>query len=337
VDNAASPEGFDQAAREAVRAFPIDPVDLTPVWMSENVTFRVTDARDGAAYALRLHRPGYHDLPALESERLWTGALAAAGIGAPQGMRTRDGGWYAPVAIPTRGEARYAGLTRWTEGEILSEVLAREAPDAALDRLRALGALAARLHGQAAGWAPPPGFRRHALDADGLMGEAPWWGRFWESPVLSPGEQRLLAATRDRIGAVLRGLGFEPEIFGLIHADMHTNNVLVVPASRAGESLAVIDFDDAAFGWHAYDIAVALSNDWMSPRLPALQAAFLAGYREVRDLAASTEALIPMFLLARGLSLIGWLAQRPELDPAPFMTQRKAWILAACDAFEPPC
>jgi Ser/Thr protein kinase RdoA (MazF antagonist) len=333
LDNASTPEGFDQAASEAVRAFPIEPVDLTPVWMSENVTFRVTDGRDGAAYALRLHRPGYHDLASLDSERMWTGALAAAGIGAPVGVRTRQGGWYAPVAIRARGEPRYAGLTRWTDGEILGAVLEREAPGRAPDRFRSLGALVASLHQQAAGWAPPVGFRRHALDSDGLMGERPWWGRFWESPILEPAERRLLAATREGIAMALRCLDRDPATFGLIHADLHPNNVLLAAEPGDGEGLAAIDFDDAAFGWHAFDIAVALSNDWMSPRLPDLQAALLAGYREHRRLDERTESLIPMFLLARGLSLIGWLAQRPELDPTRFLSDRKAWILAACEAF----
>jgi len=40
--------------------------------------FRV-DSEDGRAYALRVHRPGYHTLAELESEPHWTAALNEAG------------------------------------------------------------------------------------------------------------------------------------------------------------------------------------------------------------------------------------------------------------------
>jgi len=47
---------------------------------SENVVFRV-DTRDGKAYALRVHRPGYHTLAELESEPIWTAAGHKADAG----------------------------------------------------------------------------------------------------------------------------------------------------------------------------------------------------------------------------------------------------------------
>ena len=51
--------------------------------LAENVTYRVVDRRDGVAYALRLHRPWYHTLDELISERAWIRALADAGIAVP--------------------------------------------------------------------------------------------------------------------------------------------------------------------------------------------------------------------------------------------------------------
>ncbi len=331
MDRAAAARAYLPAARQAIAAFPVRPADLTPVWISENVTFRVTDARDGAAYALRLHRPGYHDLPALTSERVWTRALAAAGIGVPAGVRTLAGDDFAPVHIPHAGETRFAGLTAWTEGEVLADRLEREGLGDAPGRFRRLGAVIAALHTQAAGWTPPGGFTRHALDTAGLMGEAPWWGRFWESPALSAAEQTALGCARDRLAAALDRLGRDPAIFSLIHADLHPGNVLA-----ADERLTVIDFDDAAFGWLPYDLAVAVFHYRDRPEFPAIRAALLEGYRAARPLPADVEALIPMFLLIRGLAVIGWLGQRPEIDPGAYMAELKAWVLAQAAAFEPP-
>ncbi len=333
MDRVAAAERYLPAAWRAVRNFPIEPRDLTPVWISENVTFRVIDGRDGGAYVLRLHRPGYHDLAALNSERAWTEALARAGVGAPVGLKTQEGAWFVPVsgpvAGPDGGETRYAGMTGWTEGEVLSDLLQREDAAESPGRFRRLGAAMATLHNQAGAWTLPAGFTRHALDVEGLMGEAPWWGRFWESPLLSASEQSLAAATRRKIAATLVGLSQDRTIFSLIHADLHPDNVLV-----SGDRLTVIDFDDAAFGWHAYDLAVAIFHLQPEPNFAPAQAALLAGYRSARALSPKTEALIPMFLLIRGLAVIGWLTQRPEHAPAPFLTSMKALIMGQCEEFQ---
>src|SRR5712692_9120348 len=71
---------FTPAALAALRAFPIEPDALNLVSLAENVTYRVMDRRDGLAYALRLHRPWYHTLEELISERAWVRALDDAGI-----------------------------------------------------------------------------------------------------------------------------------------------------------------------------------------------------------------------------------------------------------------
>ena len=46
-----------------------------------------------------------------------------------------------------------------------------------------------------------------------------------------------------------------PSGYSVIHADMHPGNIVV-----DGDRLTVIDFDDAGFGWHQYDIATALTH-----------------------------------------------------------------------------
>ena len=174
-------ETFTPAAREALKAFPIEPDALELVSLSENVTYRVVDRRDGVAYALRLHRPWYHTLDELISERAWIRALADAGIAVQVPVRTRDGQEYASVTIPATGERRFAGLARWTTGRVLAEVL-RETTDSRIaeHHFAQLGALTASLHDQAATWQPPAAFTRHALDANGFMGEPPHWGPFWD-------------------------------------------------------------------------------------------------------------------------------------------------------------
>ena len=66
---------IDQLARGALAPYGLDPgsrVELINV--SENWTYRV-DTPDGARYALRVHRPGYHTADEIESELRWIDAL----------------------------------------------------------------------------------------------------------------------------------------------------------------------------------------------------------------------------------------------------------------------
>ncbi len=323
---------FAAAAREALKAFPIADGDLQLVTVRENVTFRVTDRRDGAVYVLRLHRPGYHTLDELNSERIWIRALADAGIAVPTPVAARDGREYVSVAVPGTGEHRHAGIARWTEGRILSDVLHEISDQRVLEGyFEQLGAITAALHNQSSGWQAPRPFTRHTLDRDGLMGDAPFWGPFWDHALLSSGERRLMLATRDRIRPVLDRYGQHRQTYSLIHADMHPGNVLI-----DGDRLTVIDFDDAAFGWHQYEIAVALIHHQSVPAFAALEAAFLKGYRAVRAITDDALALLPMFRLIRGMAQIGWYHQRPEHNPPPGFDAMKDRVCAQCEAFEEP-
>jgi Ser/Thr protein kinase RdoA (MazF antagonist) len=328
MDKEAIGRTFTPAAQDALTSFPIEASGLTLISLAENVTFKVIDRRDGGAYVLRLHRPGYHTLDELISERAWIRALGEAGIDVPSPVSARDGRDYVPVTIEATGEQRLAGMARWTDGRLLSHVLA-ETGDAATieDYFAQLGALTASMHNQASAWQSPPGFKRHALDSDGLMGEAPHWGPFWEHRSLSGAERRLLLEARAHMREKLLRLSRDPSVYSLIHADMHPGNILV-----NGDRLTVIDFDDAGFGWHPYDIAVVLTYWQSKPNATEIERAFLGGYRATRPVSDEALTSIPMFRLIRWMASIGWFHQRPELEPSPVFEERKAWVLEQCAA-----
>ena len=319
---------FGPAAREAAKAFPVEVPQLTLVTVSENVTFRLTDGRTGEDWVLRLHRPGYNSEAELEAERVWTSALREAGLAAPEPLFARDGRAFVPQAVAGTGEVRLVGVTRWIEGEVLDDFL--ESSDRTGERplwFHRLGVLVARTHLQSEAWTPPPGFVRTRLDADGLMGPAPRWGPFWDHEALTAEDRELVIRARDVLHAHLSALPQGPAVFGMIHADLHPGNLLV-----RGDDLAIIDFDDAAFGWRMYDIAVALTHQQAAPGFAAVRDAFLAGYREVRDLPETEAAQLPLFLLVRSLVQLGWLHERPEIDPGEWLEPRLAQIRLHCRA-----
>jgi Ser/Thr protein kinase RdoA (MazF antagonist) len=303
----ADADPYLSAAEQARAAFDIDDHDLELVVVGENVTYCAR--RDESAYVLRLHRPGYHSLEELDSERLWLAALADAGVRVPEPVCAADGRFFIPVgATPT--DERFAGLTRWREGAVVADLQqSTDVTAPVADQFAQLGSLMAQMHTQAVAWDPPAGFVRQRLGADGLLGETPFWGRFWEADELTPsqadalGEARLVALDR------LRRYGEPAERFSVIHADLHLGNLLVDSAG----ALSVIDFDDAGYGWHQYDMAVALLHMQEAPDAEIARAAFFEAYRAIRPISDDELTWVSFFETVRLMMLIGWKAQRPEV------------------------
>lgn len=281
---------------------------------SENVVFRV-DTKDDRSYGLRVHRPGYHTLAELESEPLWTAALNEAGVGAPVAEPTRAGGHYAVVAVPDTQEVRHVGLVPWFEGVPLNQMIDQATDDTQRNsHFEQLGRLMATMHEQAVDWRPPARFERHSLDAEGFIGEAPFWGRFWAIAPLTSEQREILIEARAWIRARLLSYGKDRGTYSMIHADLRSANVLV-----DGDRVFVIDFDDAGFGWHQYDLAVVLFDYATSPDYESIRDALISGYQSQRPIPQEDLALLPMFLVIRMLASLGWLHERPEVDLYEFL------------------
>lgn len=326
VDPATDP--VMELARQALQQYPIKAADISLLARAENISFKVAD-ESGELYTLRLHRPAYHTLEELKSERMWTKALLQAGIHVPEPISTRDGRDHVDVDIPQLGEHRYASLSRWAPGEPLMRLIREGHSQAQLEMyFRKLGGLIATMNNQATQWHPPAEFKRHALDADGLMGTQPFWGKFWERSDLSRDEQALLLDTRVQLHGLFTRYGMDKSRYSVIHSDLHPGNALV-----DGDTLTAIDFDDVAWGWHMYDLAAALNQCQELAEFGAFQAACLGGYCHVRPVSDEDVAMLPMFLLARDLAEIGWFAARPENATPAQMAAMKNFVVARCRDF----
>ena len=319
---------YTPAALKALESFAVEPDDIDLVAHSENVTFRVSVKDSDTDYALRLHRPGYNSIEELDSERIWTKALYEAGVSVQESFLTCQGRYFELVDIPGTGEQRYAGMTTWLEGTLLSDYLETRSEGAERERiLHRIGEIVATIHNQSTCWNEPPGFERRRLDLDGLLGEAPHWGRFWEHADLTEPERAMLLRRRQDVRVELNEYGERPENFSLIHADIDSDNIV-----HNGNDLALIDFDDSAYGWHVYDIASVLIEFRSAPDFDALCAALLDGYRKHRLLAQRDVRMLPAFLLIRGMALIGWYHQRPEHAGSENFEEMKTWVLEECDS-----
>lgn len=259
----------------------------------ENQVFRVTAAT--GRYALRIRRPGYRDEGELLSELAWLGEMDRAGLSVPAPVPSLAGRMLERVGDVV------ADAVTWLPGRPMGK---SRIPLDLADRtgaFRALGAEMARLHLACDAWDLPADFRRCRWDVDGLVGEVPVWGAFWRNPTLDEGTRALFLAFRDAVRSRLAGGG--PE-FGLIHADLVRENVLV-----DGSVIRMIDFDDGGFGYRLFDLATVLLKNRDEPDYPALKGALIDGYRGSKPLDLSQ---LDLFIALRAATYVGWIVPRMD-------------------------
>jgi Ser/Thr protein kinase RdoA (MazF antagonist) len=305
----------------ALRDWDLEVRNLAPIKVRENAVFRI-DLAGGGRAVLRVHRSGYHSDAELDSEFVWMRALEAAGIPVPRVIRSRYGRDFEVIATPAIN-ARQIDVFEWIDGCQLGSVESGVSGEGAAiaDQYRMIGAIAARMHNHTADWQRPAGFRRHAWDVAGLVGEQPLWGRFWELAALTPGQRRLLLRARAKIAGALSAYGMKPDRYGLIHADLVPENLLV-----DGPRVQVIDFDDAGFGWHLFELATSLYFITGDSIYPTAREALIHGYRSERRMPDEALEWLPLFLAVRGTTYLGWVHTRPGSDTAreltPFLVER---------------
>jgi Ser/Thr protein kinase RdoA (MazF antagonist) len=131
----------------------------------------------------------------------------------------------------------------------------------------------------------------------------------------------LLLRARAKIADELAAFGTSPDRYGLIHADLVPENLLI-----DGKRVQVIDFDDAGFGWHLFELATSLYFLTGDAAYPIAREALIRGYRSERELPDEVLKRLPLFLAVRGTTYLGWVHTRQGSDTAreltPFLVER---------------
>lgn len=276
----------------------------------ENQVFRVVSGR--GRFALRIKRPGYRSTQELQSELDWMAQMRRAGLQVPEPLPSVAGRLLEPVG------GHLVDVVTWLDGRPMGKT--REPLDLpnAPATFRALGREMAKLHAASDAWATPTTFKRCAWDADGLLGEDPLWGRFWENPTLEGDTKRLLDDFRRLARRELARVDLEQ---GLIHADLVRENVML-----DGDRIAMIDFDDGGFGYRIFDVATALLKNRSEPNYSELQGALIEGYRSQRPL---DTAQLDLFLALRAVTYLGWIIPRMS---EPGSAARNAYFMQDAEA-----
>ena len=299
---------IDRLAGLATAALPLwdVPPDATArlINLSENATYLV-EAPCGFKSVLRIHRDGYHTRRGIECELAWMEALGrSGGVATPRPIAGLDG-----ALIQQRG---HADLT--PRRMVMFEFLVGREPDPGDDLAQPfhqLGAIAAKTHLHAISWMRPAPFERLTWDDEAVFGSTPTWGDWRDGPGVDTNVAATLQAAEHLVRRRLAAYGRSQERYGLIHADMRLANLLI-----DGDDTRLIDFDDCGFGWFMYDFAAGISFMEDHPQVPALRAAWVAGYRGVRPLDEEDEREIDSFIMLRRLALLAWIGSHADTDLA---------------------
>jgi len=268
--------------------------------VSENQIYLI-ETPGNARFALRVHRPGYQSAPAIHSELAWLNALRTdtdVRISVP--VPGIDGATL--QAIPAPGDTvRHLALFHFVAGREPSP------EDDLVGLFFTLGQYAAKLHTHATEWARPPGFERPVWDGPSILDAAGLWGDWRIAPGATPAVNEVLHQVDAALRQQLQAYGNHADRFGLIHADMRLGNLLV-----DGAAVTLLDFDDSGFCWFAYDFAAAVSFHETHANVPALKAAWLAGYRPIRALSDADMVMMDTMVMLRRMALLAWIGTHAE-------------------------
>jgi Ser/Thr protein kinase RdoA (MazF antagonist) len=308
-----------RVAAEALRHFDFPQTsELQLLKHRENSVFDIVDAESGQRGVLRVHRTGYQTERSIISEFQWMQALGDFGVKTPGVIPSRDGALVVGVKIDDLPEARLCDVLEWIAG-------APPAEDDLPASFRMLGELHAKCHAQVCAWKLPARFERQAWDEAALLdGKHPIIAPAWENWALNAEQRALVLDCREALRQRLRQWGKGPDRYGLIHADLMPENLIV-----SDDGVRLIDFDDCGFGWFLYDPASALLPYYGQDFYPELLDAWAAGYRSVRPLSGDEIEEMLTFLMLRCFYGLGWLQTRRNSEAAQMFTEPLIFLTGA--------
>ena len=191
--------------------------------------------------------------------------------------------------VDWENEKRYLVLGDWIEGH------EPKRKDAAL--MQKMGAMMAQLHNAAEAFTP----KIAVLTIDNTLIQRVKfkilarrnWFRF---------EEKQLDLAFEKIENFYQKIAHDPSVFGLIHSDLHFQNVLV----NEDGNLSPIDFDEVAYGHYLLDIAITFNEIEDLRNYAIFKKIYLMGYAKHRPVPDNFDAYILVFQRIAGCVYLNW-------------------------------
>jgi len=277
---------------------------------SENITYKVQNSDNGEIYALRVHRPEYHSLEAIESELIWMLAVSKeTDVLVSKPLICMDGTMIQIGSAEGVTTDRYCVMFHWINGEFPNE-------ENLSSVFILLGEITAKMHAHSRSWTPPRKFIRHSWDLESIFGINPIWGHWQDAIGLTKDGFNNLSKLETTLKNKLNLFEDTRDRIGLIHADLSLNNIIM---NNNGPN--VIDFDDCGFSWYLYDFATAVTLIEDRKDMDELIASWVEGYRTIHPLSIEEEKEIPTFILLRRLLQTAWFASHNDTNLAQTLAE----------------
>ncbi|OPA77413.1 aminoglycoside phosphotransferase [Paenibacillus selenitireducens] len=248
------------------------------IQLSDTITYKI-ETSAAEKYLLRIHSDRWSK-DEIRSELMLLQALRqGAGLTVPEGLASRDGSCVLEVDTEEGYRRPYVTIMRWVEGDSMQGEMTDS--DA-----YSMGVMAGKLHDAAAQFAPPSHFVRPSWGAESFREELGRLEKYY-ARFLSEAAWGAYQAAANQILASLVRMPKNRDNYGLIHADLHTGNIVF----HEGKPYP-IDFGRCGYGYYLYDIASTILGLY-----PQHREVFLQGYEQVRRLTEEDLELLECFFV----------------------------------------
>lgn len=270
------------AALTALRQYDLDWNCIRFLQLSDTVTFKI-ETESSSGYLLRIHSERMNK-DELMSELVYLHALRnIEGVRVPAGVQSRNGSYVWECETEPGYRSPCVSLMTWVEGEHASG-------DFTDRQVYSMGAMMGKLHEASARFVAPHHFVRPHWGSQNFRNHTRKLERYYPR-FLTSTAWSLYQAAMEKIERQLESLPRTERNYGLIHADLHSGNIVF-----NDDQPSPIDFGRCGYGYFLYDMAGALLG--LSPRQRQL---LIQGYESVRNLdgdyAAQLEGFFIMFMI----------------------------------------
>jgi Ser/Thr protein kinase RdoA (MazF antagonist) len=290
-----------EIAYNAIEQYSFNSVKLELIKHLENTTFKLSTEQ--GKFLLRVYCGLQNTVQDIESEGKIIEYLISYNDSFYQKPIYNNSNRFVSIS-EAGGISKPVSILSWID----SPIIGHEVNDISL--FEKLGKLLAHIHNQLADWQKPVDFHRPIFDTDNLIGKKGAFGyanlgyRYFDDETVS-----LFESVYQRLIDFEAVAGKEANIYGIIHGDLHLNNVILHQ-----NTLIPIDFDDSGWGYHIYDLAVILANYWGIIEYPQIKANLLQGYRSIREFSIDLENKLFLFIAARYIFIALYLAGKSEQE-----------------------
>ncbi len=275
---------------------------------SPHVNLRVR-SRDGD-YFLKIASDAY-DAGRIRSQLAFMDYLRNGGLPVVETFPASNG---EPCARSADGRSTGI-LSRWIHGRLVSELPEPQWPGRC-------GELLARLHRHSAAFAPPAGFDIRSWEHIYAPPPDGWLIPFLDQAAFDDDSRSVILQSAEQTRRLVRHLADHDDLFGVIHADFHRENLIY-----DGTTVWIIDFEEIGWGHYLFDVTWPELLYARRHDPSRYSAQFRGGYERVRPFTAAEIGHMPQFRLAAGIGALEMIDTSPAPNDGPVAREWFAFII----------